>query len=282
MVCANSHPSVQGAGIGLRSQHYHTILTQKPAVNWFEALSDNYLGGGLPLHHLEQIRECYPLTLHGVGLSIGSADPLNFEYLGRLKKLADRTEPIHLSEHLAWVSVNGLYFNDLAPLPYTEAVLDYVAERILNVQDFLGRRILIENLSPYLQFRHNTLTEWHFIQALVEKADCYLLLDINNVYVNATNHGFDPLEYFAAMPSDRVKEIHLAGYDVQDNFLFDTHGHRVQPPVWHLYQQALERFGPVPTLIEWDTDIPEFERLLAESNQAQTYLNTCCYAHTTP
>lgn len=279
MDCTDSIATIQGAGIGLRSQHYHDILTKQPSIPWLEALSDNYLGGGLPLHHLEQICEIYPLTLHGVGLSLGSADPLNMDYLSQLKSLASRIDPVHISDHLAWVSVNGYYLNDLAPLPYTEAVLEYVVERILQVQNFLGRRILLENLSPYLQFRHNTLTEWHFIQALVEKADCYLLLDLNNIYVNATNHGFDPLDYLEAMPRDRIQEIHLAGYATQDNFLFDTHGYPVQPQVWRLYQQALQRFGPVPTLIEWDTDIPSLDILLAEAAQAQTYLEDCSYAH---
>ena len=246
MVCAHLTSVIQGVGVGLRSQHYTHILTHNPAIPWLEALADNYLGGGLPLHHLEKIRAHYPMTLHSVGLSLGSADPLNVEYLTRLKALADRIEPAQVSDHLAWVSVDGHYFNDLAPLPYTESVLNYVAERILQVQDVLGRRILIENLSPYLQFRHNSFTEWEFIQALVVKADCNLLLDVNNVYVNATNHGFDPLDYLDAMPVDRVKEIHLAGYDEQDSFLFDTHGYPVRPGVWQLYQQALQRFGPVP------------------------------------
>lgn len=264
--------TIQGVGIGLRSQHYSHILTHQPAIPWLEALSDNYLGGGLPLYHLEQIRAQYPITLHGVSLSLGSADPLNRDYLTQLKQLADRIEPVHVSDHLAWVSVNGHYFNDLAPLPYTESVLNYVAERILQVQDFLGRRILIENLSPYLQFRHNSLTEWQFLADLLVEADCHLLLDINNVYVNATNHGFDPLDYLDVLPVDRIKEIHLAGYEEQDHFLFDTHGYPVQPGVWKLYQQALQRFGPVPTLIEWDTDIPSFDVLMAEAQQADTYL----------
>lgn len=270
-VASRLSQSIQGVGIGLRSQHYAHILTHQPDIPWLEALSDNYLGGGLPLHHLEQIRAIYPLTLHGVGLSLGSVDPINLDYLARLKTLADRIEPAHISDHLCWSSVQGNYFNDLAPLPYTETVLDYVAERILQVQDFLGCRILVENLSPYLQFRHNSLTEWDFIAALLDKADCYLLLDINNVYVNATNHGFDPLDYLLAIPPERVKEIHLAGYEDQGGFLFDTHGYPVQTGVWQLYQVALERFGSVPTLIEWDTDIPAFEVLMAEAEKALAY-----------
>lgn len=271
--------AIAGAGIGLRPVHYAPILEQLPEIPWLEALSDNYLGGGLPLHHLERIREHYPLTLHGVGLSLGSADPLNSDYLARLKALADRIEPVHVSDHLAWVSVGGTYLNDLAPLPYTEAVLAYVAERIARVQDHLGRRILVENLSPYLQFTGNDLCEWQFLRELVTRADCHLLLDVNNVHVNAANHGFDPLDYLDALPIERVKEIHLAGYEEQDNFLFDTHGRAVQDPVWQLYGQALERFGPVPTLIEWDTAIPTLEILLDEARHADRYL---CQHHPRP
>ena len=261
--------TLHGVGLGLRSQHYAPILSTTPAIPWFEALSDNYLGGGLPLWHLTAIRERYPLTLHGVGLSIGSADALNWAYLHRLKALADRIEPVYVSDHLAWVSSGGHYFNDLAPLPYTDSVLTYVADRIQQVQEFLGRRILIENLSPYLQFAGNDLSEWQFLAALAEKADCDLLLDVNNMYVNAMNHGFDPMEYLAAISIDRVKEIHLAGYEQQGSFLFDTHGKPVQPGVWALYERALERFGPVPTLIEWDTDIPSFDVLQAEAHKAE-------------
>jgi uncharacterized protein (UPF0276 family) len=264
--------TLQGVGLGLRSQHYATILSTTPPIGWFEALSDNYLGGGLPLHHLGLIRERYPLTLHGVGLSIGSADGLNWDYLQRLKALAERVEPVHVSDHLAWVSCDGHYFNDLAPLPYTEAVLIYVADRIQQVQEFLGRRLLIENLSPYLQFAGNDLSEWQFLAELARRADCDLLLDVNNVYVNAANHGFDPLDYLAALPLERVKEIHLAGYEQQGSFLIDTHGRPVQPGVWALYRQALERFGPVPTLIEWDTDIPSFDQLLNEAHKAEQCL----------
>lgn len=265
--------SIQGAGIGLRSPHYQDILNQKPAVPWFEVLSDNYLSsGGLPLYYLERVRQDYPVTLHGVGMSLGSTDPLNLQYLARLKRLAERVEPAHISDHLASISVGGHYLNDLVPLLYTEKESDRLAERILQAQDFLGCRILIENPSPYITFTDSTMTEWEFIREVVEKADCYLLLDVNNVYVSAKNHGFDPLQYLDAIPPNRVKEIHLAGYEEKEDYLFDTHGYPVHPPVWELYREAIARFGPVPTLIEWDTDIPAFEVLVAEANKAEEIL----------
>jgi len=268
-------PSIQGTGIGLRSLHYQYIFTQKPKVNWFEVLSDNYFcAGGLPLFNLEKIRQDYPLTLHGVGMSLGSTDPLNLDYLTRLKNLAAKVEPDLISDHLSWISVNGHYLNDLIPLVYTEKVMDFVASRILQVQEFLGRQILIENPSPYLTFTDSTMSEWEFIQELVKKADCYLLLDVNNLYVNAINNGIDPLNYLDGIPPTRVKEIHLAGYEQKENYLLDTHGYPVHPPVWELYQEALVRFGSVPTLIEWDTDIPSFEVLIAEANKAEKLLHT--------
>ena len=273
-VCPKQVPTLtKGAGIGLRSLHYQYILNQKPKVNWFEVISDNYFGdGGLPLYHLEKIRQDYLINLHGVGMSLGSSDPLNKDYLIRLKKLAARIEPDWVSEHLSWISVGGHYLNDLIPLLYTEEVMDNVASRILQVQDFLGRQILLENPSPYLTFTDSTMTEWEFVERLVKKADCYLLLDINNVYVNAINNGFDPLTYLDAIPGSRVKEIHLAGYEEREKYLLDTHGYPVHPPVWELYQEALARFGAIPTLIEWDTDIPSFEVLMAEATKAEGFL----------
>lgn len=265
---------IKGAGIGLRSRHYQDIITQKPQINWFEVISDNYFcGGGLPLFYLDKIRQDYPLSLHGVGMSLGSTDPLDFDYLTRLQKLAARVEPDLISDHLSWISVNGHYLNDLIPLIYTEKVMEHVADRILQVQEFLGRQIGIENPSPYLSFTDGTMAEWEFIQGLVKKADCYLLLDVNNVYVNAINNGFDPLEYLDNIPGSRVKEMHLAGYEERENYLLDTHGYPVHPPVWKLYQAALARFGAVPTLIEWDTDIPTWEVLMAEADKAQKLLN---------
>lgn len=262
--------NIQGVGIGLRPPHYADILSNWPAIPWFEALSDNYLGGGLPLHHLTRIRERYPITLHGVGLSLGSVDPLNQAYLERLKALVDRVQPTFVSDHLAWVSQGGRYFHDLAPLPYTEEAMVHVAERIQRVQDVLGRQILIENLSPYVRFAAGDYLEWEFLSELARRADCFLLLDVNNVYVNAFNHGFDPLPYLDALPVERVKEMHLAGYEEDGSFLFDTHGRAVQDGVWALYRYALQRFEQVPALIEWDTNIPALDVLMAEAAKAET------------
>ena len=262
--------NIQGAGLGLRSSHYETIFNTKPETPWFELLSDNYMAdGGLPLAKAEKIRENYPITLHGVGMSLGSADPLNMDYLGRLKSLAEKMEPAYVSDHLAWVSVGGKYTHDLLPLPYTEQTLRHVSERINQAQDFLGRQLLIENPSSYLTFSSTEMQEWEFVKGVVDATDCHLLLDVNNLYVSAMNHGFDPLEYLSALPADKVKEIHLAGYEIKGSYLFDTHGHEVHQPVWSLYQTALEQLGPVPTLIEWDTDIPSFETLLAQAKKAQ-------------
>ena len=269
-----SDTSLSGTGIGLRSQHYQQILEQQPSVPWFEVLTENYFGdGGLPLYHLERIRADYPVTLHGVGMSLGSADPLDFAYLSRLKALAERIEPVYISDHLAWISVGGLYVHDLLPLPYTQEALNNFAERVCQAQDFLGRRLLIENPSSYMSYTDVDMTEWEFLLELVDKTDCDLLFDVNNVYVSGTNQGFDPVEYLHKLPVGRVKEIHLAGYETQDNYLFDTHGNRVHPPVWELYEQTIRHFGPVPTLIEWDTDIPAFEVLLGEAAIAQRSLD---------
>lgn len=265
--------TISGAGIGLRSRHYRDILATKPAVPWFEVLSENYFGaGGLPIYHLEAVRADYPVTLHGVGMSLGSADPLNIEYLTRLKTLAEQIEPAWISDHLAWISVDGRHVHDLLPLPYTEESLAHFADRVCHVQDFLGRRLLIENPSSYMAYRTTDMTEWEFLRELVQRTDCDLLFDVNNVYVSGHNHGFDPLEYLHALPADRVGEIHLAGYEEHGDYLFDTHGYRVHPPVWDLYRKTIEHLGPIPTLIEWDTDIPEFEVLVDEANKAQRVL----------
>jgi len=269
-----THSPINGAGIGLRSRHYQEILDTKPAIPWFEVLSENYFGaGGLPIYHLERIRELYPVTLHGVGMSLGSADPLNFDYLARLKKLAEQIEPAYISDHLAWISVDGRHVHDLLPLPYTEEALTHFADRVVQVQDYLGRRLLIENPSSYMSFKNVDMTEWEFLQELVKRADCDLLFDVNNVYVSSKNHGFDPVEYLHALPEGRVREIHLAGYEEQDDYLFDTHGYRVHPPVWDLYRETIHHLGPVPTLIEWDNDIPKFEVLADEAGKAQKVLN---------
>ena len=268
-----SETPISGAGIGLRSKHYQEIL-RGSRIPWFEVLTENYFGdGGLPLHFLERIRADYPVTLHGVGLSLGSTDPLNFDYLNRLKALIDRIEPTYVSDHLAWISSGGRYVHDLLPLPYTREALDHVIERVKQIQDFLGRRLMIENPSSYMGYKDSEMTEWEFLQSLVVETDCDLLFDVNNVFVSGRNHGFDPIEYLHALPQGRVKEIHLAGYEAHNNYLFDTHGYRVHPPVWELYQATIQHLGSVPTLIEWDNDIPEFAILVDEANKAQRVLD---------
>ncbi|MBL4797445.1 MAG: DUF692 domain-containing protein [Oleispira sp.] len=262
--------SIEGAGLGLRSSHYQEIFETQPDVPWFELLSDNYMAaGGLPIQRAEKIRQDYPVTLHGVGMSLGSADPLNYDYLKRLKNLADRLQPAFVSDHIAWVSVAGQYTHDLLPLPYTQDMLQHLNDRIQQVQEYLGRTILIENPSSYLTFSSSDMSEADFIKQLCISSGCELLLDVNNVYVSAQNHGFDAADYLAALPAEKVKEIHLAGYEEMPGYLFDTHGYQVREPVWQLYKIALEHFGSVPTLIEWDTDVPEFSTLLGEAKKAE-------------
>jgi uncharacterized protein (UPF0276 family) len=264
---------IRGAGLGLRSKHYQDILAGSQ-VPWFEALTENYFGdGGLPLHYLERVRADYPVTLHGVGLSLGSTDPLNTDYLNRLKVLIDRIEPACVSDHLAWISTGGRYVHDLLPLPYTGEALQHCVRRVQQVQDRLGRRLVIENPSSYMAYKHSEMSEWEFLQALVTQADCDILFDVNNAYVSSHNHGFDPFEYLHALPPERVKEIHLAGYEERNDFLFDTHGYRVHPPVWALYEATIRHLGPVPTLIEWDNDIPEFSVLVDEALKAQRVMD---------
>jgi uncharacterized protein (UPF0276 family) len=265
--------SIEGAGIGLRTCHYREILGSRPPVAWFEALADNYLGdGGMPLLHLEQVREHYPMTLHGVGMSLGSTDPLDQGYLRRLGRLIGRIEPAWVSEHLAWISFGGSYLHELLPLPYTQEALEHVAGRISQAQDALGLPLLIENPSSYLVFRGEQMSEPEFLRELVRRTGCGILLDVNNAYVSAMNHGWDPSAYINDLPATAIREIHLAGYEEHENYLFDTHGHRVHPPVWDLYAHAIEVLGPVPTLIEWDTDIPPLETLRDEAGKAQQHL----------
>jgi len=265
----SSWPRV-GFGAGLRTEHYTDVLTDAPRVDWFEALTENYIDtGGRPLHVLEQVRRDYPIALHGVALSIGSADPLDRRYLQRLRTLVDRIDPVVVTDHLCWTGVDGRSLYDLLPLPYTEAVLQHVVERVDAVQDYLGRRILLENPSTYVAYRHSTLTEWEFLAAVAEQADCGILLDVNNVYVSAHNHGWDAQRYLDAIPPARVGQFHLAGYSEMGTYLFDTHSAPVSEAVWRLYEAAVQRFGSVSTLVEWDADIPSFERLSAEVQQAR-------------
>lgn len=265
------------AGIGLRAAHYRDVLETRPAVGWLEVHSENYFGaGGKPLHYLEQIRSHYPLSLHGVGLSMGTTDPLNGAHLDKLKGLIRRFEPALVSEHVSWGSVGGRYHDDLLPLPYTEEALEHMVERVGQVQDYLGRQILVENVYSYLEYRVSTLTEWEFISELARRAGCGLLLDVNNIYVNARNHDFKADTYLAAIPGDLVQEIHLAGFTINTfedgEILIDTHSRPVCAEVWALYRQALQRFGPVPTLIEWDAELPPLPVLLSEARQADTIM----------
>ena len=261
------------AGIGLRNPHHREVLEEKPAIAWLEVHSENFFDAGGPnLRFLDAIRADYPVSLHGVGLSLGSSDPLDSRHLAALKGLIERCRPGLVSEHLAWSSVAGRYMNDLLPLPYTEEALRHVCAKIDHAQDYLGRRILIENLSSYLRFRHSTLPEWEFLAAVADRTDCGILLDVNNIYVSAVNHDFDPYVYIRAIPSAAIQEIHLAGFHDAGDCLIDTHGTPVSEAVWRLYRYALRCHGVKPTLIEWDTDIPALPVLLQEAARAQAMI----------
>lgn len=266
-----THNDIHGCGIGLRIDHFDKIDEVQPDIPWFEVLSDNYLIEGTSQRdYLYQFRKNYPVTFHGVGLSIGSTDPLNMDYLNRLKKLKDEVEPAWISDHLCWTSAHGVVTHDLIPLPYTETVVKHIVDRILQVQDFLGEQIVIENVSSYLQFKSTDMTEWDFINEVTRLSDCKLLLDVNNIYVSAQNHIFDADEYLFAMPAERVAEIHLAGYEDRGTHLLDTHSRPVTEPVWELFKKAVKHVGDVPVLIEWDNDIPPLERLIEEASTAHT------------
>lgn len=259
-----------GFGLGLRPEHYETILSEKPLVDWFEILTENYLvPGGKPHYFLEKIREHYPLVMHGVSMSIGSVDPLDKDYLQQVKSLADRIKPRWISDHLCWTGMNGKNMHDLLPLPYTEEAINHVVSRIQQVQDFLGQRILIENVSSYLAYQQSELTEWEFVREISERADCLILLDVNNIYVSAINHEFNPLDYIYAMPKDRVYQLHLAGHSDKGNYIIDTHDHDIVDPVWDLYKETLRHCGSVSTMIERDDNIPPLENLLHELNHAR-------------
>ena len=261
---ASLHPPL-GFGLGLRVDHYEAILADNPEVDWFEALTENYLvPGGKPLDYLMRIRERFPVVLHGVSLSIGSTQPLDRTYLAQVKALATRVEPEWVSDHLCWTGIAGRNMHDLLPLPYTEEALANVVERVRTVQDILGRRILLENVSSYVSYRDSQVTEWQFLREIAERADCLILLDVNNIYVSSVNHEFDPLDYLDAIPVDRVQQIHLAGHENHGDYLVDTHDHPVPDPVWELYGAALRRFGSVSTMIERDANIPPLEELCSE------------------
>jgi uncharacterized protein (UPF0276 family) len=263
--------SIQNTGVGLRAPHFQYIMENKPDIPWFEILIDNYLGGGPAVYQLEQIRQNYPITFHGVGMSLGSTDKLNMGYLKKLKQRIIDFEPIHISDHLCWTSFGGHYAHDLLPLPYVTQSIKTVVEHVKQVQDFLGQRILIENVSSYLSYKQSVMSEWEFLVTVAEQADCNILLDINNIAVSAFNHKLNAETYLNAVPVERVKEFHLAGYEDMKTHLLDTHGEAVHQPVWELYKKALQRFGAVPTLIEWDNNIPKFSVLSAEADRANHY-----------
>jgi len=259
-----------GFGLGLRKEHYDTVLEERPGVDWFEIISENYMvEGGKPLDYLSRIREHYPMVMHGVSLSIGSTEPLDFAYLKRLKALIQRVEPAWFSDHLCWTGVHGVNLHDLMPLPYTEETVQHVADRVSRVQDYMGRRMLLENVSSYVSFSDSQMSEWDFLCAVAERADCLILLDVNNIYVSAFNHNFDPCAYLAALPVERVCQIHLAGHTQENNLLIDTHDHPVAEPVYELYAVAVQKFGRVSTMIERDDHIPPLSELLVELEQVR-------------
>ena len=270
-------PLPVSAGIGLRFPHHRAVAETRPAIGWLEVHSENYMGGGTSLRQLEVIRADYPLSLHGVGLSLGSAGALDAGHLKRVRELVERVQPALVSEHLSWSVVGGTYLADLLPLPMTEEALDVMCRHVDEVQSALGRRILVENPSSYLRYRHSTIREWEFLAAVSARTGCGILCDVNNIYVSCCNHGWDARAYIAALPPDAIGEIHLAGHSVKELpggrvIRIDDHGSRVADEVWQLYRHALERFGPVPSLIEWDTDIPELDVLLDEAATAERAL----------
>jgi uncharacterized protein (UPF0276 family) len=266
------HPNL-GLGVGLRTVHFPYILKHNPAVDWFEIISENFMdSGGRPRHVLEQIAERYAVVMHGVSLSIGSTDPLNFDYLAKLKRLAQMADARWISDHLCWTGVAGLNAHDLLPIPLNEATLKHVAQRVRTVQDYLERPLVLENPSTYVTFADSTLSEWEFLTRLTEETDCGLLLDVNNVYVSSVNHDFDPAEYIRAVPPRRVVQFHIAGHTNCGTHIIDTHDDHVIDPVWELYRLAHRHTGGAATLLEWDAKIPEFPVVHAEVLKAKQYM----------
>ena len=265
------------AGIGLRFQHHQAIVESKPPVAWLEVHTENYMGGGVPLRDLDVIRREYPISLHGVGLSFGSAEGLDLGHLARIRRVVERVEPALVSEHLSWSTLGGVYLADLLPLPMTEEALATVCRHVDQTQSCLRRRILVENPSTYLRFRNSTIPEWEFLAAVAQRTGCGILCDVNNIYVSAANHGWQARAYLDALPAHAIGEIHLAGHSVRQLgdgrvLRIDDHGSPALPEVWQLYCEALSLFGPVPTLIEWDTNVPPLETLLDEAARAEALL----------
>jgi uncharacterized protein (UPF0276 family) len=267
------------AGIGLRFQHHQPVLDMRPDVAWMEVHTENYMGGGTPLKYLDAIRRDTPISLHGVGLSLGSAEGVDPAHLERIRKVAERVEPGLMSEHIAWNLVGGTYLADLLPLPMTEEALDVVCRHVDQTQSYLNRRILVENPSAYVAFGNSIIPEWEFMTAVAARTGCGILCDVNNICVSAHNHGWDALAYLAALPPEAVGEIHLAGHSIRtfvdgSSLRIDDHGSKVSKEVWTLYQQAVARFGTVPTLIEWDNEIPPLDVLLDEAQHAEQVMAT--------
>jgi len=260
-----------GFGLGLRTDHFQEVLEKKPNLDWFEVVSENFMvDGGKPKHYLHAIREHYPMVMHGVSLSIGSTDPLNQDYLRRLKVLSNELQPEWISDHLCWTGAQQTNSHDLLPLPYNEEAINHVVARIEQVQEFLGRQILMENVSSYVTYTDSEMTEWQFFNEVAKRSGCLMLLDINNIYVSARNHGFLAEDYLAGIAQDKVRQFHLAGHTDYGDYVIDTHDHDVADPVWALYKKALQRFGWISTMIERDDNIPPLNQLLAEIEQART------------
>lgn len=264
-----------GFGLGLRTDHYETIINEKPSVDWFEIITENYLvPGGQPLYFLDKIRENYPMVMHGVSMSIGSCDPIDWDYLAEVKQLASRIQPHWISDHLCWTGVQNKNTHDLLPLPYTTETMNHVVSRIQQVQEFLGRPFLIENVSSYIAYQDSIISEWEFVTEIIQRAGCLLLLDVNNIYVSSINHEFNPLDYIAAIPSDKIYQIHLAGHSNMGDYIIDTHDHAIIDPVWDLYAETIRHHGLISTMIERDDNIPPLSELLAELNHAKKIMET--------
>lgn len=266
-----------GIGIGLRPQHYQEIFTSEPRIDWFEIISENFMvDGGLPLKNLERILERYPVVQHGVSLAIGSPDPLDFEYLKKLKELTRKTKTPWVSDHLCWGRLEGAHFHDLLPLPYTQEVIDYVSERARVVQDYLELPFALENLSSYVAFKEDQMPEWEFYSAIVEKAGINMMLDVNNIYVSSRNHGFDPYQYIDSIPIEKVIQVHLAGHLDMGDYLLDTHDQYVKDEVWELYGEVYKRTGGVSTLLEWDDHFISYENTCKEAMKAKQFQRELC------